>query len=32
MFLDLRKAMSGAPTPAVSVQAGDIIFVPEQFF
>jgi len=32
IFLDLRKAMSGVPTPAVNLQAGDIIFVPEQLF
>jgi polysaccharide export outer membrane protein len=32
MILDMRDAMRGAPAPAVSVQAGDIIFVPEKMF
>ena len=31
-FVDLRKAARGAPAPAVPVQAGDIIYVPEKFF
>ena len=32
IFVDLRKAMKGTPTPPVYVQSGDIIFVPEAFF
>jgi polysaccharide export outer membrane protein len=32
VFLDLRGAMHGAPTPAVPVEPGDIIFVPEKAF
>lgn len=31
-FVDLRNAMRGAPAPARSVEAGDIIFVPEKLF
>lgn len=32
VFVDLRAAMHGNPAPALKVQAGDIIFVPEKMF
>jgi polysaccharide export outer membrane protein len=32
VFVDLRAAMRGNPAPALKVQAGDIIYVPEKLF
>lgn len=32
VFVDLRAAMHGSPAPALKVQAGDIIYVPEKLF
>ena len=32
VFVDMRAAMRGSPAPALKVQAGDIIYVPEKLF
>ena len=32
VFVDLRAAMRGSPAPALKVQAGDIIYVPDKLF
>ena len=32
VFVDLRAAMRGNPAPALKVQAGDIIYVPDKLF